>query len=64
MNGFEHFIQHHGAIDIVACYLLSAILSGMPALPPTATWGQQWAYHVCQILRANLAQYLSAPPKP
>ena len=61
MSPLLHLIQTHGIDTLGVAYILSAILSGMPALPPNAGYGAQWAYHTCQILRGNLAQYLKQP---
>lgn len=61
--GLEHFINAHGALDLAVAYLLSALLSGLTAVPlPTgAGYWAQVGYHVASVLRGNLAQYLKQP---
>ena len=64
MSPIFQFINSHGIETLVAAYLLSAVLSGMPPLPKDASYWAQWAYHTSQILRGNLAQYLKQGPPP
>lgn len=61
MSPLLHFVNSHGVECLAGAYVASAILSAMPPLPPNAKFLATWAYHVAQILRGSLAQYLKRP---
>jgi hypothetical protein len=42
------------AIGGIIEWLYSAIVSGMPDLPPNASWSERWAYNVMHTIAANL----------
>ncbi len=51
-----HYIEHHGVECIAIYFVLMAIFSTMPDLPPTATYWQKWLYAIAKALCADMKQ--------
>lgn len=60
-----NFLQTHGLDALLAYFIFSAIVSGMPEPDATAGVGYRWAYHSLHILAGDLSQMIgSRIPKP
>lgn len=55
------FLSNHAVALMVGWYVLSAVVSGMPAPPPQAGVAYIWAYRSLHVLAGNLGQFI--PPR-
>jgi hypothetical protein len=62
-----HFVNSHGVETIIAFYVFTCIVGGMPPLPADAGYWAKWGFAILHALAGNLkqvSQILQLPDMP